>query len=320
MDIDTHLPARHTTIRTARRRPVAHALLAFLVATGAVGFGPPVAANSPEGDRETSESTSESEPDIVADHAGGIAARLYDADGTPIVGDVFLLTGSGGSTPNARVYDSTPYTHDQGTHPDIIASNLLAAQTVSTITGSDIEIIEMTNGPGGGPSGGLTRAIAYLNVLSDGAFTADLRIAVTGQLSPEGHVSAINHIDAKTAAAHLAGADVLFTPTVPTSEARVAYGARLAGELVRDPSTGRSLNDPRRVELFRRWGADRPAGMDIIDVRHLIDVSSYLCGAGSAFACHITEQLDQQSEQRFEELTDEASAELARFRSVSRQP
>ena len=315
MDIETHLPARHTTLRTARRRPVAHALLTFLVALAAVGFELPVVANSPEGDQETGES----EADMVSDHVGGIAARLYDADGTPIVGDVFLLIGSGGSTPNARVYDSTPYTHDRGTHPDIVASNLLAAQTVSTITGSDVDFIEMTNGPGGGPSGGLTRAIAYLNVLSDGAFTADLRIAVTGQLSPEGHVSAIDDIDAKAAAAHLADADVLFTPSVPTDEARDAYGARLAGELVRDPSTGRSLNDPRRVELFRRWGADRPAGMDIIDVRHLIDVSSYLCGAGSAFACHITEQLDQQAEQRFADLTDDASAELARFRSVRHQ-
>ena len=124
-------------------------------------------------------------------------------------------------------------------------------------------------------------------MVSNGAFTGDLRVAATGQLRPGGHVGAIDHIDAKTVAADLADVDVLFTPTVPSTQASETHGARLVGEFVRDPSTGNSLNDPRLVELFDRWGASRPSGMDIVDVRHLIDVSSYLCGAGSDFACHI---------------------------------
>ncbi len=314
METETHPPARPTTNSAPSRRTVAHVLLACL-AVSAMGVQTPVDAGSPD----ANPGTSATGPDLVADYVGGTAARLYDTDGTPLAGNVFLLIGSGGSAANARVYDSTPYTHDRGTHPDIVASNLLASRVVEAITDTDVEFIEMTNGPGGGPSGGLARAIAYLNVLSDGAFTGDLRVAATGELSPEGHVSAIDDIDAKTAAAHLAGADVLFTPSVPTSEALEAYGARLGGESVRDPSTGASLNDPRRVELFRQWGAGRPVGMDVIDTRHLIDVSSYLCGAGSTFACDITEQLDRHAQQRLDALTDEASNELERFRSISRQ-
>jgi len=314
MDISPHLPAGHST-GAASRRIGAHMLLACLVVAAVTGVGarPPVVAISPGGDRGVGVPA----PDLAADYDGGIAARLHDANGTPLVGDLFLLIGSGGSTPAARVYDSTPYTHTHGSHPDTMASNRLAARTVEVITGADVELIEMTNASAGGSSGGLTRAIAYLNVASDGAFTAGLRVAATGVLSPEGHVSSIDGIDAKAAAAHLAGADVLFTPTVPTQGALDATGARLVGEVVRGPGTGRSFNDPRRVQLFREWGATRPSGMDVIDARHLIDVSAYLCGAGSAFACNVTERLDQLTQQRLDELTDEASIEDKRLRSIS---
>ena len=314
MDISQHLPASHNTGADSRRVG-AHIFLACFLAVAITGAGAhvPVEAISPGDDPGVGVPA----PDLAADYDGGIAARLYDADGTPLVGDLFLLIGSGGSTPAARVYDATPYTHTHGSHPDTVDSNRLAARTVEVITGADVELIEMTNASAGGSSGGLTRAIAYLNVASDGAFTAGLRVAATGVLSPEGHVSSIDGIDAKAAAAHLAGADVLFTPTVPTQGALDATGARLVGEVVRGPGTGRSFNDPRRVQLFREWGATRPSGMDVIDARHLIDVSAYLCGAGSAFACNVTERLDQLTQQRLDELTDEASTEGERLRSIS---
>ncbi len=314
MDISQHLPTGHHTFAASWRIGV-QVLLAgfFAVAITAAGVRPPVVDISPGDDRGVGVPA----PDLAADYDGGIAARLYDADGTPLVGDLFLLIGSGGSTPAARVYDSTPYTHTHGSHPDTVDSNRLAARTVEVITGADIELIEMTNASAGGSSGGLTRAIAYLNVLSDGAFTGGLAVAATGVLSPEGHVSSIDGIDAKAAAAHLAEADVLFTPNVPTQGALDAYGARLVGEVVRDPSTGSSLNDARRVQLFREWGANRPSGMDVVDARHLIDVSAYLCGAGSAFACDITERLDDLAQQRLDERTAEASVEVERLRPIS---
>lgn len=314
MNLHPHLPTGHRT-SAASWRIGAHILLAGFIAVGVTGAGAlPSSADISTGDDRRGGVPA---PDLAADYDGGVAARLYDANSTPLVGDVFLLIGSGESTPKARVYDSTPYTHHSASHPETVASNRLAAQTVERITDADIEMIEMTNAAAGGSSGGLTRAIAYLNVFSDGAFTGGLRVAATGVLSPEGHVSSIDGIDAKVAAAHLADADVLFTPTVPTQRALDAYGTRLVGEVVRDRSTGSSLNDPRRVQLFRGWGANRPSGMDVVDARHLIDVSAYLCGTGSAFACDITERLDRLAQQRLDELTAEASNEVERLRPIS---
>jgi len=275
---------------------------------------PAVAGTSPDVERRSRES----EPDRVADYVGGIAARLHASAGAPIVGDVYLLMASTGSTANARLYDRTPYTHGSGAHPDTLASNLIAAETVGTISRSDVELVDVTGAPGGGLSGGVAYAIAYLNIISDGAFTGDLRVAATGRLLPEGHISAIENIDAKTAAAHLAAADVLFTPNVPTSEIRDAHGARFVGEFVRDPSTGVTLNDPRRLEVFHQWGASRPNGMDIVDARHLIDVATYLCATGSTYACHISELLDNQAQQRLDQLQGEARSDSERLRAVGR--
>jgi hypothetical protein len=314
MDISQHLPADHDTDADSKRVG-AHLLLACFVAVAITGAGAHVHVEAISADDDRGVEVPA--PDLAADYDGGVAARLYDANSTPLVGDLFLLIGSGNSTPAARVYDSTPYTHQSARHPDTVASNRLAAQTVERITGADIELIEMTNAAAGGSSGGLTRAIAYLNVLSDGAFTGGLRVAATGVLSPEGHVSSIDGIDAKAAAAHLADADVLFTPSVPTQRALDAYSTRLIGEFVRDRSTGSSLNDPRRVQLFREWGASRPNGMDVVDARHLIDVSAYLCGAGSGFACDITERLDRLAQQHLDERTAEASNEVERLRPIS---
>ena len=332
MDSTTTPPTRHTAKGAGPARVASYALLGCLVAIAATGLPgdepsiagparPAVCCSADVPAVNPSERTTPvvgTSPDRVAGHVGGIAARLHAADGTPIVGDVFLLMGSSGSTANARLYDRTPYTHDRGVHPETIASNLVAAQTVRTITGSDVELLELTGAPAGGPSGGITYAIAYLNVISDGAFTGDLRVAATGRLGPEGHINTIDYIEAKTAAAHLADVDVLFTPTVPTRAARDAYGVRSVGEFVRDPSAGGTLNDPRRLETFRWWGASRPDGMDIVDARHLIDVGAYLCGAGSTYACHIVELLDQQAQQRSDRLQDEANSESERFLAVSR--
>jgi len=316
MNLHPHLSAGHRT-SAASRRIGANILLAGFVAVGVTGAGEqPAIVDISSGDDP---GISVPAPDLAADYQGGIAARLHDADGTPLAGDLFLLIGSSASTRTARVYDSTPYTHDSDSHPDTLASNLTAARNVESITGADIDFIEMTNASVGGLSGGLTRAIAYLDVFSDGAFTGGLRVAATGVLSPEGHVGAIDGIDNKAAAAHLADVDALFTATVPTHSALDAYGARLVGELVRDPSTGGSLNDPRRVQQFREWGANRPSGMDVIDTRHLIDVSSYLCGAGSSFACDVTDRLDRLAQERLDELTADASSEVERLRSITRQ-
>lgn len=229
--------------------------------------------------------------DVVAGYVGGIAARVRTATGSPVPGNLFVLMATAGSDAHARLYDKTPYTHDYGVHADVVKSNVTAVETVEGITGEDLDPVDLTTAPGGGPSGGLIYAITYLNIISNGAFTGDVRVAATGRLSSHGYVHPINAIDEKIAAAHLAGADVLFTPSTPTNENIDEYGARLVGELFRARNTGAALAEERRLDNYRDWGADHPNGMDVVGIRHIADVAAYLCGTGSNYACGIVDIL-----------------------------
>jgi hypothetical protein len=233
-------------------------------------------------------------PDRVGDFVGGIAARLYSDDGERIPGDVFLLMAVAGSDADARVYDRTPHPRDgDQIHPEVIESNHQAVRTVTEITGTDLQMVDFTSAPGGGLSAGVTYAIAYLNIISDGAFTGDLVVAATGRLESHGYVYPINAVNEKTAAAHLAGADVLFTPTIPAAELIDVHGTRVVGELFRARNTGSTLTEERQWSNYGRWGASRPDNdMDTVGIRHIGDVAAYLCGAGSDFACDITHVLE----------------------------
>jgi hypothetical protein len=232
-------------------------------------------------------------PDGVAEYVGGIAARVHTAEGAPIAGDLFLLMATPGSNRTARLYDQTPFTHTNGPHSDTNESNRVAADVIEAVTGVDLALRDFTSAPGGGNSGGITYAIAYLNLVSNGAFTNELSVAATGELEPLGYVHPINGINEKTAAAHLAGAEVLFTPSIPTAETIDAHGDRVVGELFRARDTGATLADERVLDSYRRWGTHRPEdAMDIVGVRHFGDVAAYLCGTGSAYACEIRDLLD----------------------------
>ena len=226
-------------------------------------------------------------PDSVAEYVGGIAARIYTVDGSPVPGNVFVLMAIAGSDEHARLYDETPYTHDKGIASDTLDSNLTAVKMVETITGAELHRLDFTTAPGGGPSGGLIYAISYFNVVSNGAFTGEVRVAATGELGPQGYVRAINAIDEKTGAAHFAGADVLFTPSTPSADTIDAYSTRHVGELFRVRNTGTPLAEERQLDSYLGWGTDRPSGMDIVGTRHIADVAAYLCGAGSEYACSI---------------------------------
>lgn len=295
---------------TARPTSFARRLLlgCLAVTTVVAAFGAPAPA------------TDVPAPAAAADLRGGTAARLFDDELTPLPGNVFLLIGPATGSSHAQVYDTNAYLPGEARHPDTVTSNVVANRLVRSITGSQVAVIDMTSSRSGGPSGGLARAIAYFNVVSDGTFTGELRVAATGQLDPNGYLRGIDHIDAKTAAAGLADVDVLFTPTVPTSNAGKAPAARIVGEIARDTTSGDSLHDPDRLRRLRQWGVTRPAGMDVVDVRHVIDVSAYLCGTGSAFACEVTDVLERQARQRLAQLTATARAENERLaaRAVER--
>ncbi len=231
-------------------------------------------------------------PDATADYTGGLAARLHSTGSTPIPGDVFILMATYGSDNSARLFDRTPYIHDKGTAADSHESNVDAAAVVEAITGADVDLLDFTTAPGGGPSAGITYTIAYLNIISDGAFTGDLRVAATGRLGSDGYVQPILAINEKMAAAHLADADVLFTPSTPGAEHLADHSARDVGELFRARNTGASLADERELGSYRSWGATRPDGLDVVGIRHIADVAAYLCGNGSTYACDVTDYFE----------------------------
>jgi hypothetical protein len=256
-------------------------------------------ANAAEGDHsELIVSGGTTSPDAVGEGVGGVAARVRISDGVPVPGDVFLLMATDGSDAKARLFDQTPFTHDRELSTDTLQSNEAAVAAVAAFTGTRLEMFDFTYPPGGGPSGGLAYAISYLNIVSNGAFTGQVRVAATGALQPHGYVHPVTAIDEKSAAAHLAHADVLFTPSTPTEMTVSTYGARFVGELFRSRHTGSTLASERLWEHYRDWGEDRPGGMDIVAVRHIGDVAAYLCGTGSGFACDLVATLGGQVVER----------------------
>ncbi len=230
-------------------------------------------------------------PDRVADHVGGIAARLRRADGTTVAGHLYLLLATVGSEEHARLFEQTPFTHDRGAHADTIESNRLAAAAAEALTGHDVEHVEFTTAPGGGPSGGLIYLIAYLNLTSDGAFTGDLRVAATGELRAEGYIAPVTAANEKVGAAELAGTDVFFTSAAPSHAAVAEHGGRHTGHRFRSRHGRSPLATERSLDEYETWGATRPDALDIVSVGHVADVAAYLCGAGSGYACAVADQL-----------------------------
>lgn len=281
---------QHTTESTIGRARFTTILVRMLSLSSLLaGASPTVVTASETAPTSPITSLAPPSPDRTADYVGGAAALLRTSDGADVPGTLFVLMAHRGSQAHARVYDETPYERaDRATHPVSIESNRQAVQLVEEITERTVEMVDFTSPPGGGLSTGLTYTIAYLDVLSNGAFTGDLRVASTGELQSDGYISPISAIDEKAAAAHLAGVDVFFTPSMPSGDSRAAYAGRVEGEVSRSRNTGATLEDERRWDEYEAWGAGQMVGgMDVIGVRHVGDVAAYLCGAGSDEACRI---------------------------------
>jgi hypothetical protein len=237
----------------------------------------------------------DAEPDVVADDiVGGFAIRLHTVDGAPIPGDVFLLAAQGTDDRKVFVYDDTPFTTTRDrAHADTISTNINARYLATTITGADVPVLDLSTSGRGGPSGGVAYTIAYLDVLSDGAYTGDLRVAGTGTVSPGGRHNPVTEIDQKVAAAYVADADVMFSAGLPSSLSDVnALPARIERASLANTATARATL-LERVEIYTELGETRPAhGLDVIGISHVIDVAAYLCGSGSDYACEIVQLID----------------------------
>lgn len=266
-------------------------VLALIGVLGAVHPGGVADATLPPLAADTVVAQSGSTPDRVAAYPGGVAARLHVDDEEPVAGDVFLLMATSGSDAAARAYDQTPFRHDGGVHDDTVESNAAAVEFIEDVTGDDIELLDLTSAPAGGDSGGVAYALGYLDLASEGGFTAGLRVAATGRIHPDGYVEPVSAIDEKTAAAALAGAAVLFTASIPDEATIAAHGARFVGEMRWTRRPDSTLAEERHWDRYHTWGDNRPDGMDVVAIRHIGDVAAYLCGAGSIPACRVVEEL-----------------------------
>ena len=268
--------------------PTTQLMAAFDAGSAPTSADRPLETSPPEA---TETASGRLRPDRVGELVGGIAARLHVDDSTPVAGEVYMLMAKPGSEKLARVYDETPYVpSSERDRPDTDHSNLVAAELVSDIVALPLEPRDLTTAPGGGPSAGVAYALAYLNIETAGAVTGDVVVAATGELMPSGWLLRIRGIDEKLTAAVLAGADVLFTPSRPTSDLVEQHTARMVGEepLIRqaDAPGGRGW------ERYRAWGANSPDdGTDLVVVRHLGEVIAYLCGAGAQPACDAAVEL-----------------------------
>lgn len=244
-------------------------------------------------------------PDVISDDiVGGYAIRLHTVDGQSLPGDVFLLAAHANTERKVLVFDDTPYTTTRSrAHADTIAANINAHHVATAITGSDVPLLDLTTSGGGGPSGGVVYTIGYLDVISNGGFTGDLRVAGTGRVWPGGRYNPVDGIDQKVAAAYVADVDVMFSAGMPTilSEAN-DLPVRIERASLTSIDTARaSLSE--RVDMYIELGATRPTdGLDVVGISHVIDIAAYLCGSGSDYACEIVDLIDDSMVQQLQAL------------------
>jgi hypothetical protein len=173
METNHQLNALANDYRTERLAPTGRRFVRAVAVAVLLAVGAPTMATAGEEDRsaaptvEASADMSSSQlaaplapasshrggqPDRVADYVGGIAARVHSDDGERIPGDLFLLMALAGSDTDARLYDHTPYLLDSDqTHPETIESNQQPVRTIEAITDTDLQMVNFTSAPGGGP-------------------------------------------------------------------------------------------------------------------------------------------------------------------------
>jgi PDZ domain-containing protein len=111
--------------------------------------------------------------------------------------------------------------------------------------------VKIDAGDVSGPSGGLAFALSIIDDLTPGNLTGGQRVAVTGEIDPEGHVGQVGGVPQKAVAAREAGAKLMIVPRAEVRDARSRAGSM--------PVVGVStLDDALRV-LRAHGGAAVPA-------------------------------------------------------------
>lgn len=136
-----------------------------------------------------------------------------------------------------------------------------------------------------GPSAGVIVTLALVDAWTPGDLTGGIEVSGTGQIMSMGQVSAVGYVEAKFAAAQVAGAQVFFTPDAPeVSEIDPLGPVPWPGPVAEMP-----IREAFGLDTYRAWGA-ADVGRDQIRVVVINDMRqalAYLCGRGSAPACEV---------------------------------
>jgi PDZ domain-containing protein len=85
--------------------------------------------------------------------------------------------------------------------------------------------IRVATGDVGGPSAGLAFTLAILDRLTPGSLTGGAKVAVTGEISPDGRVLEVGGVGQKAVAARHEGARLMIVPKAEVAEARKRAGS-----------------------------------------------------------------------------------------------
>jgi hypothetical protein len=214
----------------------------------------------------------------------GGEARLFeldDADRKSTLSAWYQLSYVPGSD-RLRVYEGSPRT-DRGPSSDIAKSQRTAWQVAGLLLNRDRAGGELPGwarprtGSTDGTSAGLLYTLTDLDLLTPGRLAASLRVAATGTIGSDGVVTAVRLVDAKLAAARLAGSDVVFSPDFPDGSGHVTTIPSHRGERSSTRTIGDWLNTGG-YEDAGRAAAQHPGEAALVVVDDVRQVLAWLCG------------------------------------------
>ena len=219
---------------------------------------------------------------------GGSADR-FELDDTPARGlsSWYHLSYVAGSD-RLQVHDHNAAT-TTGADADIARSEGVAWQVAATIAGGAGPRqlpgwARPRTGAADGTSAGVLFALADVDLLTPGPLAGDLRVAGTGTIGSDGTVTAVRMVDAKVAAARLAGADVVFAPDFPVGETTATRVRSHTGQ----PAASRTVGDWLNTTGFEAAGraAALQPGIALVQIDDVRQAMAWLCGrTGLAATC-----------------------------------
>ncbi len=132
-------------------------------------------------------------------------------------------------------------------------------------------------GNANGPSAGLIFTLAELDALTPGALGDRLRIAGTGSIISDGTVIPVRMVDAKLAAARVAGVDVFFARNPPPGSGAVTVVDHHQITPRLDRTIGEQLNTAS-YEQAGRVAHNHPSIIAIVPVSDVRQALAWLCG------------------------------------------